>query len=202
MKEEYPLKWPEGYTRTLLSDREDKNQWKKPFDFYMAQLEKELRKNDVISYALTRNMGSMSDRDPGAALYFSRKAEQDFSWQKILHIDNPNPSYEEIEAAAKILLVKNHPDRGGDVDIYKQINTARQTARRWAEGKEHTSLDYVIPCDRFKQVKWNINALNITLNSIRRIKESGSPVLLERAFKGFQQITEHAGVSHVHATTA
>jgi len=199
MKEETTLRWPEGYTRTFLSDREDKNQWKKPFDFYSAQLEKELRKNDVISYVLSRNAGAQAERDPGVALYFSRQAEQDFSWQKILHIDNPNPSYEEIEAAAKILLVKNHPDRGGDVDIYKQINAARQTARRWAEGKEHASLDYVIPCDRFRQVKWNINAITITMNSLRRVKESGSPVLLERAYRGFAQISEK---SSVHATTA
>lgn len=199
MKEEYPLKWPEGYTRTLLNDREAKNQWQKGLDFYIAQLDKELKHNDVVYSMLTRNTGPLATRDPGAALYFSRKAEPDFSWQLDLNIHDPNPTVEMIDTAFRSLAARHHPDRGGDIEIFKKLTVARDRAKRWAENKENTSFDYVIPCDRFREVKWNVNAIKITLNSLRRIEEAGSPVLLERAFKGFQQIAEHSSVIATHA---
>lgn len=47
--------------------------------------------------------------------------------RKELGIENPNPSRKEVLKAYKEKALKNHPDKGGDVEKMKRINNAKTT---------------------------------------------------------------------------
>jgi hypothetical protein len=56
--------------------------------------------------------------------------------------------------------------------------------------KDH---EYALPCDRFTEPRWNLNALRLGLAALRKLEEFGLPGMLERTFRGFRvQIAEHA----------
>jgi hypothetical protein len=47
------------------------------------------------------------------------------SWWQVLGLKGPSVSRDEIESAHRSLIMKHHPDRGGDVDLAARINRAR-----------------------------------------------------------------------------
>lgn len=44
---------------------------------------------------------------------------------------------------------------------------------------------YVIACDTFRKVRWNLRAIGETIAALRSIERHGSTALLEQAFSGF-----------------
>lgn len=47
------------------------------------------------------------------------------AWWQVLELKGTNPTRAEIEGAHRRLISKHHPDKGGDVDLAADINTAR-----------------------------------------------------------------------------
>jgi hypothetical protein len=68
----------------------------------------------------------------------------------------------------------------------------RDNALRWITRKTNQKFDYVIACDQFKEVRLNMAAIVMTIKAIRQIERCGTSSLLERAFKGFSALPEHA----------
>jgi hypothetical protein len=202
MRETYPLQWPEGRPRTLIANRVTRGAWKRTTLQYKSELEKELEKLGARNVVITTNVleshfGSKfpEPRDPGVAVYFNRvPAEDDFSWQEVLGISNPDPKIEEIEGKFRELSKAYHPDnlQSGDIDLFKQLNEARKRAKAWVTGDYGREHEVIIECDRYTAIRHNMKAICIALYSLRRIEECGASGLLERAFKGFEAITEHA----------
>lgn len=209
-KEAYPLAWPEGWIRVRPQDRRFMAAWKRTANQYRDALEKELTRMESPSFIISSNVplterGSMTPGveplDVGVAVYFSRKLKEDFSWQDALDIHDPSPTEAQINESFRRLAQRYHPDKGGDIAMFQAVAKHRENALRWVNRKTNQNFDYVIACDQFKAVKWNMAAIVMTIKAIRQIERCGTSSLLERAFKGFAQITEKAG-STVHAATA
>lgn len=201
MKEAYPLSWPEGWIRTRIQDRKSQAAWKKSANESRDALIKELERMGVESMLISTNIPTkftgalqvtQEPRDPGVAVYFSRKLKEDYSWQDILGINDPAPSLDMIDRAYREKARLHHPDSGGDLETFKMITAARDRAKAWVNMRENQEHQYVIPCDTFKEVRWNINAIRMTISYIRGLERCGTSGLIERAFKGFEAITEKA----------
>lgn len=198
MKETYPLAWPEGWIRTRIQDREKRGAWKRTTLQYKTELEKELAKMNARSVVITTNIRPETfgrpgpePRDPGVAVYFSRPpAEDDFSWQEILGINSPDPKLAEIDQAYIRLSQIHHPDKGGDLEMFKAINDARARAKAWVTGDYGREHEQVIACDKYAEVRLNLAALRVAIAALRRIDECGASGIMERAFKGFSALTE------------
>lgn len=185
LQEVYPLKWPEGWSRTLINNRKTQGSWKKPYSFYRDAVEKELERMGVSSVSISRNDVSKERLDPGVAVWFSIKATEDFSWQAGLMLDNPAPTIEEIDSAYRRLVAKHHPDRieqgsGGDIQMYHKLQDYRKKARAWVLGGETQKHDNCIPCDRFTDARQNLAAVASALRHFRGLERVGIPAILER----------------------
>lgn len=203
MRESYPLLWPEGWKRTLIQLRKPRGAWKRTTLQYKSDLEKELSRMGARSVVITSNLqaGVSSPRDPGVAVYFSRPtSDADFSWQEILGIENPDPTIAEIDQAFLALTKIHHPDRGGDIEMYKRVNEARRMAKSWVTGDYGRDHEHVIACDKYTEVRLNLAALRVAIAALRRIDECGATGIMERAFKGFAAITE--GSEHARSSVA
>jgi hypothetical protein len=110
-KDQIPLKWPEGWSRTLIDQRQSRSAWKKPFSFYREQVLKELERIGASAVTISRNEPAKERVDPGVAVWFSLKPAEDFSWQTGLHLDNPMPSLEEIDECLPHLGGSTTPTR-------------------------------------------------------------------------------------------
>lgn len=53
---------------------------------------------------------------------------------------------------------------------------------RWADGG---LKPYVIACDQFTRVRWNLRAIGATIEALRSIERHGTTSMLEQAFSGF-----------------
>jgi hypothetical protein len=202
MKESYPLAWPEGWVRTRPQDRKVRAAWNKPQNFYRLSLEKELGRMKVVSFVISSNVplnlrGAMTagvePLDPGVSVWFSRQGKEDFVWQDALGIHDPAPSEEQVISAYRRLAQLYHPDRGGDVEMFKAVTRHRDNALRWINRKTSQAFDLVLAADQFKEVRHNMAALAGTLRCIRQIEGYGTTSLLERAFKGFAALPESVG---------
>lgn len=195
MKEAYPLAWPDGWPRTRIPDRETRVAWKKTERQSVEALEVELKRFGVLSATLTRKDPTdfRGPADPSVAVHFSRKHEDDFSWQDALGIQNPTPTIDEIDGAYKKLVRQHHPDQGGDVEMFRALTTHRKNALAYINRLSGQSHEHAIACDKFKEARWNINAIRMTIHSLRQIERDGTSALLEQAMKGFVAIPEHAG---------
>jgi hypothetical protein len=200
MKETYPLKWPEGWTRTLPEKQRAQSQWKKPHGFYVDALENELKRMGMISAVLTLN--TRGDRDPGVAVWFSRKKEEDFSWRGDLGITIAYPTLDDIDKAYYSLSKLYHPDTGASADstIFHRITDARAKAKRWVNRQEGNTFDYSIGADAFREARLNIAALSNSVRYLRGLERCGTSQIMEKTFEGFKQIAEQA-VSHVAAAS-
>jgi hypothetical protein len=175
-----PLKWPEGWNRTLIDQRKSQHAWKKPAPYYEASVLKELEKLGATNATISRNEIPKERVDPGVAVWFSLKPAEDFSWQAGLHLDNPAPTIAEIDDAFRVLAMKHHPDKGGDVEMFKRLRTYRDKAKAWVLGTNSTPLENCIPCDRFVEVRQNLAAIRLALGAFRQLERVGIPAILER----------------------
>jgi len=206
MKEQSPLLWPEGWPRTPLGNREVRPAWKKTERQSIEALELELKRFGAVAPVITRkdSQDFRTAPDPSIAVWFSRKREEeDFSWQNALRIDNPAPSIEEIESAFRRLAAPYHPDKGGDIETWHALDKHKKNALAYVNRLSGASRDFVIPCDNFKEARWNINAIRMTIHSLRQMERDGTSGLLERAMKGFAALPEHREAGDVvNAKTA
>lgn len=175
--------------------------WKRTTNQYRDALATELERMKAPTSVISSNVplsvrGTMEKGiepvDVGVAVYFSRQAPQDFSWQDALGIHEPAPTEAQINEAFKRLAGKYHPDHGGDADMFRSLVRHRDNALRWTNRLSASNFDYVIACDRFKEVRLNLAAIGMTIRSIRQIERCGTSSLLERAFKGFAMLPENA----------
>jgi len=199
-KEAHPLFWPEGWVRTRIQDRKAQLSWKKPLNEYRESLIKELERMGVSQVVISCNIplnlrgqltAGIEPRDPGVSVYFTRKVKEDYSWQDVLGIHSPDPTLAEIDAAFRSLASRYHPDTGGDPEMFRTLTMHRDNARAYVQNKQR--FDYVIACDQFKEVRWNLNAVRLTIAAIRQIERCGTSSLLERAFRGFAALQEGSG---------
>lgn len=199
-EEAQELRWPDGQPRTRIQDREGRSAWKQPMGKVKEALRVELERSGATSSLITH---SISGLDSGVAVYFSRKAANQFAWQEALGLVGIVPTQEEITRAYRERVKPIHPDRpgGGDAELFRALTEHRDRALDFISGKHRHDHEYVIAIDNFDEVRLNLNAVKVVLYSLRRIEDCGSPLMLERAFRGFhKQIT--AGGAHVEPITA
>lgn len=200
--ESFPLHWPQGWPRVRPQDRRHMAAWKRTANQYREALTKELDRMESPSFVISCNVpvtlrGSMTPGveplDVGVAVYFSRKFKEDFSWQDGLGIHDPAPTEEQVQDAFRRLAQMYHPDKpGGDIGLFQSVVKHRDNALRWIGRKQNQNFDYVIACDQFREVRLNMAAIVMTIKAIRQIERCGTSSLMERAFKGFSAIAEHA----------
>lgn len=202
-KEAHPLSWPDGWPRTRPQDRKSQSQWKRSMNDYCEDVVREMERLGAVSLVVSTNIPlnlrnqlttGVEPLDPGVAVYFSRKAKEDFSWQDGLGIHEPAPTIERIDAAYREMAKKYHPDQGGDIAMFQALTKHRDSARAWVNRKS-AGQDYVIACNQFKEVRLNLCAIKLTIAAMRQMERCGTSSLLERAFAGFKQIAEHAGIA-------
>ena len=186
VSEQSPLKWAEGWDRIPIGDRKEMKAWKKPFSYYREALVQQLARLGANEVLISFNTADEARRDPGVTVYFSKPMKEDYSWQMGLGIDNPTPSLAEIDDAYRKKAMAHHPDRGGDVEIFKRLGKYRVAARAWVLNKARSDHEFALPCDRFTEARWNLNALRLGIAALRRLEEYGLPGMLERTFRGFR----------------
>lgn len=191
-----PLKWAEGWSRLLIGDRKEMKAWKKPFAYYKEALIQQMTRLGAEEVVISFNTGDDARRDPGVTVYFSKPLKEDFAWQMGLGIDNPAPTLAEIDNAYRKKAGDYHPDRHPDdptkLEIFKKLGQYRQQARAWVTNRQRTDHEYALPCDRFTEPRWNLNALRLGIAALRRLEEYGLPGMLERTFRGFRvALTAH-----------
>ena len=185
---ESTLRWPEGQPRTRIQDRQRRSAWKRTRAQYLTALEHELRRSGATDWLITH---SDSTLDPAVAVYFSRRPQNQFAWQEALGMIGQTPTVDEINAAYRRRVRPIHPDGATpDVELFKAMTAHRDRAIDWTLGRHRADHEYVIAIDVFDETRLNINAVRVVLYSLRRIEDCGSPLMLERAFRGFaKQIT-------------
>lgn len=188
------LRWPEGQPRTRIQDREGRSAWKQPMTKVKDNLRLELERSGATSSLITYSGNHL---EPGVAVYFSRKAANQFAWQEALGLIGRVATPDEINRAYRERIRTIHPDGPTpDLKMFQSLTEHRDRALDWATGRHRNDHEYVIAIDVFDEVRLNLNAVKIVLFSLRRIEDCGSPLMLERAFRGFhKQIT--AGKSEV-----
>jgi len=195
--ESSPLRWPDGWPRTRFQDRQAKTAWKKNYAESVKALERELKRLGSTAYLITRN-GPHSE-DSGVAVYFSMKPINNYGWQEALGFVGELPTIDQIDRAYMTRAKKVHPEGPTpDLPLFLALTEHRDRARAWVRGEQKLEHEKVMPCDAFKEQRWNINAIRLTIGAIRQIERCGSPIMMERAFRGFaKQIT--AGASSVES---
>lgn len=181
-----PLKWADGWDRIAIGERREMKAWKKPFTYYREALVQQLARLGANEVLITFNQGDDARRDPGVTVYFSKPMQEDYSWQMALGIDNPAPTLAEIDEAYRKKAMVHHPDRGGDIEVFKRLGKHRVQARAWVMNKTRGEHEFALPCDRFSEPRWNLNALRLGIAALRRLEEYGLPGMLERTFRGFR----------------
>lgn len=201
--ESYPLFWPQDWPRTRPQDQRSMASWKRSANQYREALTKELDRIRAPVAVISTNVpitgrGQMTPgvepRDVGVAIYFSKPLKEDFRWQDALGIHDPDPSEESIQAAFRRLAAQHHPDKGGDLEMFRALAQHREHALRWIH-RATAAPEFVIACDTFNQVRLNLSAIAYTLKAIRQIERCGTSSMLERAFKGFMALAADAGPS-------
>lgn len=186
--ERYPLEWPKQQVRTRIQDQGTIGAARRSWREYLAMLDKELKRMGVLRYVVTYNeLGGANSRDPGVAVWFSRKKDEAYKWQDILGIDNPYPTIDDIENSFKSRVKAVHPDLnpGKDPEPYHQLVKARKDAISFVKGTSELPSDYVIPCDAYKERYHNLYAIVRTIKALRDIERFGAGQLFEGALHGF-----------------
>lgn len=192
--ESLDLRWPEGQPRTRIQDRESRAQWKQPLSKVKELLRRELELSGATATLVTYSSNHL---EPGAAVWFSRRASNQFAWQEALGLIGEVPTLEQIDKAYRQRAQRVHPDGPTpDLEVFRSLSEHRQRARDYVTGKHRSDHEYVIAIDQFAEARLNLQAIKIVLYSLRRIEDCGSPLMLERAWMGFhKQITSGEVVS-------
>jgi hypothetical protein len=183
--EEDKLRWPDGIGRTPIQSRVKQGSWKRTRHDYHNGLIDELRRMGATSILICR---AENERlDPGVAVWFSMKKE-DFSWQKLLGLENPAPSLDEIDAAFRTKAARCHPDRpdGGDPSLFKVLNEARQQAKAWVQGTHSNRHEYVMAIDQYNEARLNLHALKLAFAALRTLERVGAPAILSQTLGAFR----------------
>jgi hypothetical protein len=173
----------------------ERKAWKMTKPQYSDRLDTELLRMKVRAATLTLN--EAGSRNPSVALYFTRPpAADDFSWQDTLGISNPDPTVPEIEEKFRAMLKGLDQSLvDADRDLRYQLNEARKRALAFATGNYGKENELAIACDKFTEVRWNICAIAMTLNFLRRLDDIGSTDIINRAYSGFRaELTEGVNV--------
>lgn len=195
-EESHPLRWPEGQERTRHQDRHGRATWKQSMSKVRDALTKEMRLSGVTEYLITYNLDA--SLDAGVAVYFSRKTQDAFSWQEALGFIGQAPTRDEIERAYRERIKYVHTDRadGGDVEAFRALTKHRDRALDYIAGRHRAEHEYVLAIDEFDEVRLNLYAVRVVLNSLRRIDDCGSPLMMEKAFRGFHKQISAGEVAH------
>jgi len=190
--ESLELRWPDGQSRTRIQDRESRAQWKQTLSKVKELLRRELELSGATATLITYSSNHL---EPGAAVWFSRRAANQFAWQEALGLIGEVPTLDQIDKAYQSRARRVHPDGPTpDIEVFRALSEHRQRARDYVTGRHRTDHEYVIAIDQFNESRLNLQAIKIVLYSLRRIEDCGSPLMLERAWMGFhKQIT--AGVA-------
>lgn len=202
-QEAWPLSWPQDWPRTRLQEQKTMGSWKRTANQYRDELLKELQRIKAPIAIISTNVplgargkleAASEPRDVGVAIYFSKPMREDFRWQDALGIHEPDPTEERIQSAYKQRIAQHHPDRGGDIEIFRMLTQHREAALRWINRKS-AKPDLVIACDLYREVRLNLAAIANTLKALRQIDRCGTSSVLERSFKGFMALAAEAGPS-------
>lgn len=206
MPDKFPLAWPAEYIRTQIDNRNKTGKWKKTTLQYLAEVDKELAKDGAVSITVSTNVDPVNfgnedlverneRRDPGVAIYFAIPPEEDFSWQRTLGINDPNPSVEEINKAFREMAKQYHTDvqGGGNMQMFQLLNDAKKAATAWVTGDYGAERSHVIACDAWMTIRWNLKAIAVMLSSIRRAKATGATGLIERMYAQMKALPSEAG---------
>jgi hypothetical protein len=197
VKDEMQVRWPDGWTRTLIELRKPGKQWQKPVDYYRALVVKELTMMGATSILISRGPLDKERLDPGVAIWFSL-VKEDYSWQTLLELP-PAPRMEQIDSAYRDKVKVVHPDRGdgGDIEMFKRYGEARKRAQAWVLGTHTDRHEYVMALDRYAAIRWNLAGLWRAFNCFRSLQRLGMPTILERvldkAFKAALPMTASGG---------
>lgn len=185
-KETSPLRWPEGFGRTLIGERKSQRAWKKQMPVYVKQAMHELALLGAGLAEISYNSDpELAKRDPGVAVWFSVTRTKDTSWQTGLQIDNPNPTRQEIDKAFKRLSFKHHPDQvaggsGGDVKAYMKLEEHWRNAKAWIQGESIYTLENCMPMDLYEEPRQNMAGIKLYFAHLRALQRLGSPFIVER----------------------
>lgn len=199
-KIETTLRWPDGWPRTLIEHRESRSAWKKHVMEYQKAITKELVAMKVTAASITFN--PPSSRDPGVAVWYSLESAEDVSWQIGLQIDNPAPTLAEIDSAYKTLALKHHPDKGGDIEMFKKLSGFRESARAYILGTAAPKLENCIPMDRFVEIKQNLAGVRLFLSYVRGMERLGGPAVVKRIMERTFRTALTAGKSSEESNVA
>lgn len=196
-EEAQELRWPDGQPRTRIQDREARSAWKQTLTKVKENLRLELERSGATSSLITYS--TVNHLDPGVAVWFSRKAANQFAWQEALGFIGKVPTVDEINQAYRKAVKPYHPEGATpDLTMFHALTEHRDRALDWAMGRHRNDHQYVFAIDVFDEVRLNLNAVKIVLFSLRRIADCGAPLMLERAYQGFhKQIAVAASKSEV-----
>jgi len=182
------LQWPAGWDRTLIELRKQGTQWRKPLDYYRAQVIKELTMMGATSIMISRGPVDKERLDPGVAIWFSM-VKEDYSWQTLLGLP-PAPTLDEIDHAYKPKARAVHPDLpGADVEMFVRLGKAREAAIAWVKGTHTDRHEYVMALDRYVMLRWNLAGLWRAFYCFRQLQKLGMPTILERVLdKAFKAL--------------
>lgn len=198
---ENPLVWPAQQPRTFLREQRENKAWKDTANQAAEKLVLELKRFKVQNFVLSCNLfkkssgsydtGGGEPPDVGVAVYFSRKRDNEVDWQQLLGIRNPNPLHSEIDQAFREKAPQFHPEGGRtpNLAMYQQLIDAKKAAYRHIAQRKGEIYDMAIACDTWKQVRWNIKALAMSLSALRSLERLGTSALMERMFDSTALIT-------------
>lgn len=190
---EHPLRWPDSWPRTLIDRRIVRNAWKKPIPEYQKAITREMRAMKVAAFTITYNVDG---RDPGVAVWYSLQSANDVSWQVGLQIDSPLPTLDQIDSAYKSLAMKHHPDRGGDIEMFKKLNVYREAARGYVLGTAAPRLENCVPMDTFADIKQNLAGVRLFLSYVRGMERLHGPTVVRRIMERTFRTALTAGASN------
>lgn len=200
MQEQSPLRWPDGQYRTRIQDREERKMWKRTLRQYMEALDKEMVRMKAVEYLVSKDEDG---RDPGVAIYFSRKAIDNYGWQETFGLIGIIPTEDQIQQAYHRLAKIYAPDNPvtGDPARFREITEHRDRAREWARGSQRKQHEYGIGCDAFTEQRWNLNAIALQLSYFRRSEALGCTVMFEQMMSAFTKKALMAGAGDGRKTT-
>jgi hypothetical protein len=187
VKVEKSLKWPESFGRTLIDERINQKAWKKQLSVYITAVTHELELLGAGIVLITYNERERdAGKDPGVAVWYSRQRSKDTSWQRVLRLDDPNPSREQIDKAFKtrVMEEKCHPDQiaggsRGDAKMYIKLDEAWRNAKAYLDGDNPYDLKNCLPMDRYVDVRQNMAGAKLYLEHLRAMYRLGNPFVVE-----------------------